>query len=84
MASRQDGDREAESRRILQRIAQESDPGGTFATRMTNRARTHLTAADVDPSDRIEQLGTRIGRWLAAAVTVAVLVGFVMFLIQRS
>ena len=84
MASRQDGDGEGESGRILRRIAQESDPGGTFATRMANRARNHLSAADVDSSDRIEQLGTRIGRWLAAAITVAVLVGFVMFLMQRG
>jgi len=84
MASRQDGGGEAESRRILRRIAEESEPGGTFVARMTSRARNHLAAADVDPSDRIEQLGTRIGRWLAAAVTVAVLVGFVMFLMQRG
>lgn len=84
MASRQDGDDEAESRRILRQIAEESAPGSTFATRMADRARNHLSATDVDSSDRIEQLGTRIGRWLAAAITVAVLVGFVMFLMQRG
>jgi hypothetical protein len=82
MARRQDGD--GESRRILRRIAQESDPGGSLAVRMANRARDHLAAADVDPSDRIEQLGTRIGRVLAAAITVAVLAGFVLFLMQRG
>ena len=84
MASRQDGDGEAESHRILRRIAQESETGGGLAARMTNRARNHLTAADVDSSDRVEQLGTRIGRWLAAAITIAVLAGFVLFLVQRG
>lgn len=84
MASRQDGDSEAESQRILRRLAQENEPSGTFVARMTNRARDHMTAADIDASDRIEQLGTRIGRWLAAGITVAVLVGFVLFLMQRG
>lgn len=84
MASRRDDDSEAESQRILRRLAQESEAGGTFVGRMANRARDHMTAADVDASDRIEQLGTRIGRWLAASITVAVLVGFVLFLMQRG
>ncbi len=84
MARRQDGDSEAESQRILRRVTQESDPGDSLAARLTNRARDHLAAADVDPSDRIEQLGTRIGRLLAAAVTVAVFAGFVLFLMQRG
>jgi len=84
MARRRNGDGEAESQRILRRLAAESEPGGTFVARMTDRARDHLSAADVDSSDRIEQIGTRIGRWLAAAITVAVLIGFVLFLMQRG
>ena len=84
MAGKQNGDGEAESQRILRRLAAESEPGGTFVARMTDRARDHLSAADVDSSDHIEQIGTRIGRWLAAAITVAVLVGFVLFLMQRG
>lgn len=84
MAQGPNGDSEAESQRILRRIAEESDPGGSLAARLTTRARNHLAAVDVDPSDRIERMGTRIGRMLAAAVTVAVLIGFVLFLMQRG
>lgn len=81
MASKKTANGEQESRRILGRIAQESDPG-TVTARLANRARNHMAAADVDASDRIEQLGTRIGRAMALLITIAVLAWAVYFLIQ--
>lgn len=72
MAATSNGDRSAESRRILDRIARETDPAG-FADRAVLRARGHLEARDADHGDWAELWGTRIGRTVGALITVAVI-----------
>jgi len=53
MAQRQDSDRE--SRRILERVAQETDPAGaSFVARTTKGVRDHVAATDADRTDPIE------------------------------
>ena len=72
---------ERESRRILERVAREAEAGG-IVQRTTRRAQDHLAATDVDPGDRIEQWGTRIGRLIAALVSIAVIVAVIVYLAQ--
>jgi hypothetical protein len=69
MADPSDRERSAESQRILDQVERESKRGGHFA--LPRRARDHLKAADADQSDRIEVLGTRIGRVLGPILIVA-------------
>jgi hypothetical protein len=69
MAATSKGDRSAESRRTLDRIASETDPGG-FAGRTVLRARDHREASDADWA---EVWGTRIGRAIGILITVAVI-----------
>ncbi len=79
----QDNEREREARRILKGIAGETEVSGTsFASRMARRAHDHMTAADADPADRIDYIGTRIGRVLGPAIAVALVVWFVLFLVR--
>lgn len=53
----EDADRHAESQAILARMRQESEPG----------------ARGPEAGDRIERIGTRIGRVVGALVTIAIL-----------
>ncbi|WP_192249658.1 hypothetical protein [Mesorhizobium silamurunense] len=72
MAERRDD--ENESRRILERVARETAPGGTsFVARAAKDARDHVTAADTDRSDPIEYWGTRIGRTLGLIIAIGLL-----------
>jgi hypothetical protein len=81
MAERQNND--SESRRIIERVARETDPGGTsFMARTAKGARDHVTAADADQSDPIEYWGTRIGRALGLIVAIGLLIWLVLFVIQ--
>lgn len=83
MAQRQDSDRE--SRRILERVAQETDPAGTsFVTRKTKGVRDHVAAVDADRSDPIEVWGTRIGRILGLLLALGLMVWLVLFLTRGS
>jgi len=77
MAGPNDGDRHAESRRILDRVAREE---AGLLGRSASRARGHLTAADADQNDRIEVWGTRIGRAIGILVIVAFCVWLVVYL----
>lgn len=80
MNSRKD-DGETESRRILDRIDKESATGGQgFLARRADRARDHLTGADVDPDDRIEIWGTRIGRGLGLIITIVLVLWLVVYI----
>jgi hypothetical protein len=72
---------ERESRRILERVAREAEAGG-IVQRTTRRAQDHLAATDVDPEDKIEQWGTRIGRTIAALVSIAVIVAVLLYLLR--
>jgi hypothetical protein len=75
MAGTSDGDRSAESRRILDRVAREADSSGLdLIGRATGRARNHIAAADADQNDRVELWGTRIGRAIGAVVLVALVI----------
>ncbi|CDX42231.1 conserved hypothetical protein [Mesorhizobium sp. ORS 3359] len=72
MAERRDD--EAESRRILERVQQETSPAGaSFITRAARDARDRVTAADTDRADPIEYWGTRIGRTLGFVIAIGLL-----------
>ncbi|RST88315.1 hypothetical protein EJC49_01035 [Aquibium carbonis] len=62
-----------ESRRILNRISQESDPSGSLAVRTAKRVERHMRGADADQADPIEVWGTRIGRGLSLVLFVVLL-----------
>ncbi len=83
MAGRSDDD-ERESRRILDRIARETGPGDSLLGRAAKGAHDHVTAADVDPADKIEYWGTRIGRTLGLLLVAAILAWLVYFLSNRG
>lgn len=68
---REEQDQE-ESRRILERIDQETEP---FIIRATSRARDHLTARDAENADWTELWGRRIGR-ACAVIFAIVLIGW--------
>ncbi|MBZ9797140.1 hypothetical protein [Mesorhizobium sp. ES1-4] len=83
MAKRQDSDNE--SRRILQRVAQETDPAGnSFVARTTKSMRDHVSAADADRTDPIEVWGTRVGRILGLLLALGLMVWLVLFLTRGS
>lgn len=68
-------DSEAESKRILERVAQESETVGTSSTkRVAERVKGHLGANDVDQNEWAELWGTRIGRTLGAIFVVFLIV----------
>lgn len=69
-------DPQAESRRILGRMAEESTSSG-----LAHRAQNHLAAADVDANDPIEKWGTRIGRTIAACVLLFMIAWAVLFVL---
>ncbi|RWL39449.1 hypothetical protein EN852_019410 [Mesorhizobium sp. M2E.F.Ca.ET.209.01.1.1] len=71
MAERRDD--EAESRRILERVQQETSPGASFIARAAKDARDRVTAADTDRADPIEYWGTRIGRTLGFVIAIGLL-----------
>ena len=73
--------REREARRILDRVAQESEGGAAaLLSSTTQRVRDHVAAADADPQDRIEVLGTRIGRSIGLLLTLAVIIALALYL----
>ena len=70
-----------EARRILDHVAQESEPGGApLLARATRGMRDHVAAADIDPGDRIEYWGTRIGRALGLLIVAALMTWLVLLL----
>ena len=66
-----------ESRRILDRIAKETDPSGSLAVRAARRVEKHMRAEDADQADPIEVWGTRIGR-VIGLVLLVVLLGWLL------
>jgi len=68
-----DDERQREAKAILERVRQETEPQvGGHTEAMLFRTRDHFMARDADPNDRIEVIGTRIGR-------LAAIVGFIVF-----
>lgn len=81
MAKKREDDGDAESRRILQRMAGETEAGGTsFLARKTKGALDRISAKDADRSDPIEYWGTRVGRMLGLALAVGLMVWLVIFI----
>lgn len=72
-------DRNAEeSRRILERVAQESETVGTSSMRrVAERVKGHMTADDAEQENWAEVWGTRIGRALGL-VFVCVLIVYLV------
>jgi hypothetical protein len=61
-----DGEREAESRRILDAVARESETIGTSSfARNANRLARHFAGTENPDDDRIEIWGKRVARVLA-------------------
>jgi hypothetical protein len=81
MAGISDEDRQAESRRILDRVSREAHSAafGLFG-RGVEKARRHVAAADADQNDRIELWGTRIGRSIGLLVLATFLVWILIYL----
>ncbi len=74
MADRETEDRRRanESRRTLERVQRESETLGTSSiARTANRTRDHFLGDDQDPEDRVEVVGTRIGRILGLIAFIA-------------
>lgn len=68
-------DNEAEAKRILERVAQESETVGTSsAKRVAERVKGHMTAQDADENEWAELWGKRIGRVLGAIFVVVLII----------
>lgn len=66
---------ELEAKRILERVAQESETVGTSSTtRVANRVKKHLAAEDIGENEWAELWGTRIGRILGAVFAIALII----------
>ena len=78
---RRRNDDEAESRRILKRIAGEEEPGGaSLVSRAAKGAFERVSGADADRTDTLDYWGTRIGRTLGFLLAVGLMVWFVVYL----
>lgn len=76
---RDDKSRSQESEAILKRLHQETEPQtGAIVTGMAHGARRHFLAGDADPADRVEVVGTRIGRLAGLGAFVVLLLVFVV------
>jgi hypothetical protein len=68
--------RQLEAEAILRRVREETEPQtGAAAESMARGLRRHFWAGDADPADRMEVIGTRIGRLLGLAAFVALAIG---------
>ncbi len=84
MPQRRD-DKEAESRRILQRIAGEAEAGGaSFVIRSAKSAFDRVSAKDADRSDAIDYWGTRVGRTIGFLLAVGLMVWLVVYLTRGA
>lgn len=82
---KQRNDDSAESRRILKRMAGETEPGGaSFVARAAKSAVNNISAGDGDRSDPIEYWGTRVGRILGLAFAVALMIWLVLFMMRGN
>lgn len=73
--------REKESRRVLERVAVDSEVVGasTFA-RTVDRARAHMAADDADASDPVEVWAKRTGRALSAIAFIILAIWLIGYL----
>ncbi len=78
---RRRNDDEAESRRILKRIATEEEPaGGSFVARAARGAFDRVSARDADRTDSLDYWGTRVGRTLGFLLAVGLMAWLVVYL----
>ncbi|MEM7214596.1 MAG: hypothetical protein AAF423_03560 [Pseudomonadota bacterium] len=74
-----DIDREEEAKRILERVAQDSETVGTSSMRrVAERVKGHVSAEDADHNEWAELWGTRIGRTLG----ILFFIGLVIYLFR--
>lgn len=68
-------DSEAKSKRILERVAQESETIGTSSVkRVAERVKGHLSAQDSNENEWAELWGKRIGRTLGAIFVIVLII----------
>ncbi|MBB3936338.1 hypothetical protein [Aureimonas phyllosphaerae] len=68
--------RQQEAEAILRRVRQETEPQtGAAAESMARGLRRHFWAADADPAERMEVVGTRIGRLAGLVAVIGLAVG---------
>jgi len=78
-----DKERNAESKRILDRVSREAGGDAVAgASRMVRRVGDHVAARDVGDDDRIETIGTRIGRILGMVITIGLFLAFFYYLVR--
>jgi hypothetical protein len=77
----EDAKRQAESRRILERIAREAEADGASA-RMATRGRGHADAENADNEDWAEYWGTKIGRGLGVVLLIGLLTWLIFTLVR--
>jgi hypothetical protein len=78
-----DAERQAESKKILERVAREAgSDAATFLGATARRTGAHLAARDADPEDAIEMWGSRIGRMLGLVTTIGLFVWLVVYLLR--
>lgn len=66
---------ESEAKRILERVAQESETVGTSSVkRVAERVKDHMSAQDADENEWAELWGKRIGRALGAIFVIALII----------
>jgi len=81
--SRPDQDRSTESRRILDRVEREAHVGTpSFVGAATRRLRDHVTAVTAAQDDPVEYWATRVGRMLGFVISVALIVGLIIFVLR--
>ncbi len=73
--------REAESKRLLERVRRDSQT--SFFSHTASSARDHMTAKDADQNDWPELWGKRVGRALAAVAAI-VLIGWLFSFLTRG
>jgi hypothetical protein len=81
MERREREEAEHQARESLDRMRDEGDVfGGSAIARAAERARRHFGGADAPPGDAVELWGRRIGRTLALAFVILLIVWLIQFL----
>ncbi|WP_061937755.1 hypothetical protein [Aureimonas sp. AU22] len=71
-----DRTRQRQAEAILRRVREETEPQtGAAAESMARGLRRHFWAGDADPADRMEVLGTRIGRLAGLVAFLGLAIG---------
>jgi hypothetical protein len=72
----QDRTRQRQAEAILRRVREETEPQtGAAAESMARGLRLHFWAGDADPADRMDVIGTRIGRLAGLVAFLGLAIG---------